>query len=474
VANPTASRLSNPASLRAYPFVPGGVTLPVARAEGAYFFLSDGRRVLDAAGGAIVANVGHGRAEVARAMAAAAEQASYLVPPFASEARLALVERLRRSWLPPGLDRIVLTSGGSESVDAALRLARQHHVAAGRPERHKMIGRTLSYHGATLATLAVGGHTKRRAGLEPLLHAWPKAPAHDCLRCPLGLERTRCEGACVDEIEALILREGPETVAAVIAEPVVGSSGGALVPPDAYWPRLAALCRRHGVLLIADEVMAGFGRTGRAFAVDHWDVVPDILVGGKGLAGGYAPMGGVYTSEAVIAPLAARGEEFMFYTYGAHPASCAAADAVLAILEREALVARAAAQGERLRERLEAALGEHPHVAEVRGRGLLLGVELVRDRATLEPFPAEAKLTSRVVAAGLGRGVFFYPGGTPFPRSEPQASGEFPRSEPQASGESRNLDVVCLGPPFTIGDAEIEQIATVLPAAIDDAVRAVA
>jgi adenosylmethionine-8-amino-7-oxononanoate aminotransferase len=475
VPDRTASLLADPTRVASYAFVPGGAALPVSRAEGAWFVLPDGRRILDAAGGAIVANVGHGRREVAEAVAAALEQAAYLVPPFASDARLALVERLRRSWLPAGLTRVLFTSGGSESMDAAIRLARQHHVAAGRPARWKVIGRELSYHGATLATLAAGGHTTRRAGLDPFLFDWPKAPAHYCLRCPLGLARPSCDVACVDAIEALIEREDPETVAAVVAEPVVGSSGGALVPPDAYWPRLAALCRRHGVLLIADEVMAGFGRTGRAFAVDHWGVVPDILVGGKGLSGGYAPMGGVYASEAVVAPLAARGDDFMFFTYGAHPASCAAADAVLAIVEREGLVARAAEQGKRLLDRLTATLAGHPNVAEVRGRGLLLGIELVKDRATLEPFAAETKLTGRVVAAGLRRGVFFYPGGTTFPRREADACrGSFPRSEPKASGESQNLDVICLGPPFTIGDEEIDLVCDVLPAAIDDAVRTAA
>jgi adenosylmethionine-8-amino-7-oxononanoate aminotransferase len=443
-----ASPLEEPARLASYAFVPGAGALPVARAEGAWLVLPDGRRILDAAGGAIVANVGHGRPEVARAVAAALERATYLVPPFATDERVELVERLRRAWLPPGVTRVLLTSGGSESVDAALRLARQHHVAAGRPERWKMIGRDLSYHGTTLATLAVGGHAKRRAGLEPLLLDWPKAPAHHCLRCPLGLARPTCDTACVDEIEAAILREGPETVAAVVAEPVVGSTAGALVPPDDYWPRLAALCRRHGVLLVADEVMTGFGRTGRAFAVDHWGVVPDILVGGKGLSGGYAPMGGVYATDAVLAPIAARGEDVMFYTYAAHPASCAAACAVLDILEREHLVARAAEQGKRLLDRLRGALADHPHVAEVRGLGLLLGVELVRDRATREPWPVETKFAGRVVAAGLGRGAFFYPGG---------------------AGSAR--DVVCLGPPFTIGDEEIETIADVLPRAIDDAAQ---
>jgi adenosylmethionine-8-amino-7-oxononanoate aminotransferase len=450
VSDSQSRPIDDRARVQGFAFVPGGVGLPVARAEGAWFVLPDGRRILDAAGGAIVANIGHGRREVAAAVARTLETTSYLVPPFATDERLLLAERLVERWLPRGITRVVFTSGGSESMDAALRLARQHHVASGRPERWKMIGRDLSYHGTTLGTLSVGGHVKRRAGLEPLLVDWPKAPACYCLRCPLGLARPGCDIACVDAIEQLIEREGPETVAAVVAEPVVGSTAGALVPPDEYWPRLAAICRRHGVLLIADEVMTGFGRTGRNFAVDHWGVVPDILVGGKGLAGGYAPMGGVYATDAVLAPLAERGEEFMFYTYGAHPASCAAALAVLAIVEREGLVARAAEQGKRLLDRLCAALADHPHVAEVRGLGLLLAVELVRDRATLEPFPAALKFTNRVVAAGLGQGAFFYPGG---------------------AGAAR--DVVCLGPPFTITDEEIEFIATVLPKAIDAAAAGV-
>ena len=440
---------ADPERARRFAFVPGaGVPFPVARTEGAWLILPDGRRILDAAGGAIVANVGHGRHEVAQAVARALERTDYVVPPFATEERVALVERLVDRWLPPGLVRIAFTSGGSESVDAALRLARQHHVAAGRPERWKIIGRDLSYHGTTLATLAAGGHAKRRAGLEPLLLDLPKAPACYCLRCPLGLERPSCGVACVDAIEERIVREGPETVAAVIAEPVVGSTAGALVPPDDYWPRLAEICRRHGALLIADEVMTGFGRTGRRFAVDHWGVVPDILVGGKGLTGGYAPMGGVFARDEVLAPIAARGEDFMFYTYGAHPAACAASLSVLEILEREALVERAAAVGKDLLARLSDLLASHPHVAEVRGLGLLIAVELVRERATREPFPSEARVTARAVGAGLGHGVFFYPGG---------------------SGSAR--DVLVLGPPFTIGAEEIECIADALPRAIDDAVK---
>ena len=433
---------------RRYPFVARAGTLPleIARTEGAYLITPDGRRILDAAGGAIVANIGHGRREVAEVYARAVAEVSYVVPPFATEARVRLVERLLDRWLPPGLTRAVFTSGGSESMDGAIRLARQHHVSAGQPGRWKVIGRELSYHGVTLATLSIGGHTKRRVGLEPWLTELPKAPACYCTRCPLELRYPGCAVACADELERILEREGPETVAAFVAEPIGGSTAGALVPPGEYWSRIAEICRRHGVLLIADEVMTGFGRTGRRFAVDHWDLVPDILVGGKGLTGGYAPMGGIFAKQAVVEPIAERGDELMFYTYAAHPASCAVADKVLEILERENLVDRAAQQGELLRSRLSA-LESHPNVAEIRGRGLLLAVELVKDRETLEPFPRSARLTSKVVAAGLGEGVFFYPGGCDPAR-----------------------DVIVMGPPFIIGEAEIEQMGKALETAIASAV----
>jgi adenosylmethionine-8-amino-7-oxononanoate aminotransferase len=247
-------------------------------------------------------------------------------------------------------------------------------------------------------------------------------------------------------VEEIIVREGADTVAAVIAEPIGGSTAGALVPPDDYWPRLREITRRHGVLLIADEVMTGFGRTGREFALDHFGVVPDLLVAGKGLASGYAPICGVYATEEVVAPIAERGEEVMFYTYSAHPAACAVAEKVLEIMEREGLVARAAELGAYLGERL-GALRDHPNVAEVRGRGLLQAIEIVRDRETLAPFAPEQRITGRVVLAGLGRGVFFYPGGTkPGP------------------------DVICLGPPFIVTKEEIDRIVDVLGESLSAAV----
>ena len=434
----------DPAAIARFAFTPGpGAGLAIERTEGCWLVAAGGHRILDAAGGAIVSNVGHGRAEVGEAMARASARTTYVVPPFATEERVRLGERLRERWLPEGLTRVLFTSGGSESADAAMRIARQHHVARGEPSRWKMIGRDLGYHGVTLATLAVGGHTKRRKNMGPLLADFPHAPACYPLRC--GLCRGRCELQCADALEALILREGPETVAAFVAEPIGGSTGGALEPPDGYWPRIAEICRRHGVLLVADEVMTGFGRTGRRFGVEHFGVVPDILFGGKGLAGGYAPISAVFAKEEVVAPIAAAGDDVMFYTYGAHPAACAAAEVVLDILEREKLVARAAQMGALLRERLAKKLGDHPHVAEIRGRGLLQAVELVRDRESLAPFPAEARVTGRVVAAGIKNGVFFYPGGCDPAR-----------------------DVICLGPPFVISPEELDIAVDTLARSIDE------
>lgn len=430
-----------------YPFVGAAGRAPavIARTEGVHWILDDGRRILDAAGGAIVANIGHGRAEVAEVAARVLERTTYVIPPFATEERIALVERLRRSWLPSGLTRCVFTSGGSEAVDSALRLARQHHVSAGRPERVKVIARHRSYHGTTLATLGVGGHEKRRRGFEPLMVDGHRIPTWYPLDRPGFCDDVAGPSHGAERLEEAIVREGPDSVAAFLAEPIGGSTLGAVVPPDDYWPRIREICTRHGVLLIADEVMCGFGRTGRPFALDHWGVTPDILVGGKGLAGGYAPIGGVFTKEEVVAPIAAQGDELMFFTYSAHPMACAVADKVLEIVERENLVAQAALRGEQLAKRL-AALEGHPQVAHTRGRGLLQAVELVQDARDLTPYPTSTGFTSKVVAAGLRRGVFFYPGG----------------SDPAR-------DVVCFGPPFTITEDHVEEMVRALEGALDEA-----
>jgi adenosylmethionine-8-amino-7-oxononanoate aminotransferase len=241
----------------------------------------------------------------------------------------------------------------------------------------------------------------------------------------------------------VIEAEGPHTIAALVTECVTGSSGGAIVPPDGYLPGIRALCDEYGILLIVDEVMTGFGRTGAKFAADHWNLRADILVAGKGLASGYAGICGIYADPKVALPIIEAGFDVMFHTFAGIPSACAAADAVLTILEREDLVARATVLGARLNDRLQAHLGEHPHVAEVRGLGLLQAVEIVKDRDTLVPFEQSEKITNRILMRGLSHGVFFYPGGT---------------------GTAR--DIICFGPPMVATDADIDMMASVLAQSI--------
>ncbi len=417
----------------------------IVRAEGAELVTADGRRLLDAAGGAIVANIGHGRKRVADRVAAVTAECTYVVPPWITPSRQALVETLGRDWLPANLSRIHITSGGSEAVEAAMKMALQYQAAIGEPERRKIIARSVSYHGTTVATTALSGHPARKRGLEHALVTYPRVPTPYPLRCPLGPHHDQAGRYYIDQVRETLEAEDPRQVAALIAEPIVGSSGGAIVPPDDYWPEVRRLCDEHGVLLILDEVMTGFGRTGRDFAHQHWDIEPDILVSGKGLAGGYAPIGGVYAAERVGEALSRAGMNVMFHTFGAHPAACAAAAEVLQILREEALVERAAEQGERLRARLQEAFADHPHVAEVRGRGLLQAIEVVQDRDTLTPFPEEDGIANRIVGRALKKGVFFYGGGT---------------------GEIR--DIVCMGPPFIVTEAQLDTMVNVLREAVDE------
>lgn len=447
IERPVPMNIADIASAPAWPFIPAARVFEISHAKGAYLVTRDGRRILDAAGGAVIVNIGHGRREVAEAAAEAMVSMSYAVPPFVTPERTRLVDRLRSAWLPDHLTRIHLSSGGSEAADAACRLAVQHFHAKGETARGKIIGRDISYHGTTALTLGVGGHTARRTGFESLFPPMPHAPTPYALRSPLGRDHTDFDIAAAEALDRIITEEGPETVAAFIAEPITGSSGGALMPGPRYWPMVQEICRRHGVLLITDEVMVGFGRTGARFACEHFDLKPDIMVSGKGLAGGYAPIVGVFATDAVVAPLAERNDALMFYTYGGHPAACATADKVLEIMEREALVARSAEKGEKLGSLLRDRLGDHPHVAELRGKGLFWAAEIVKDRETLERFPAEAQLTARITGAGLRDGVFFYSGGT---------------------GEVR--DIVVLGPPLIVDDSDLELMADVLVRSIDRAV----
>ncbi len=414
-------------------------TYPVLdRADGIHVWDRDGRQYLDAIAGIAVANVGYGRQEVVDAIAAQAARLPYAVGNiFASEPALALADEIARVT-PGDLDHVIFTSGGSEAVEVALKMARQFHVLRGEPDRSVFVSRWTNYHGATLGGLTVGGSKLRRRVYEPLLPATPHVRTPYCYRCPWPDSHPDCGPAAAAEVEAAIVEAGPSRVAAVIGEPIVASVGGAIRPPDDYWPRVREICDRHGVLLIIDEVVTGFGRTGRTFAVDHWGIVPDLIVMGKGMSGGYAPLGAVAARAHVRAAFEERGAAFEhIFTFGGHPVSAAAGLAVLAIWERERLTERAAALEGPFTAALDR-LREHPFVGDVRVSGLMAGIEFVADRATKAPFEPAMKVGTRVREAGLRNGIVTYPG--------------------SGMADGTRGDIINLYPPLIVTEADIAEM----------------
>lgn len=431
-------------TLHSWPFLGRTLPMTVARAEGAYLYQADGTPILDAAGGAVVANIGHGRKDVAEAIRAAAENCSYAVPTWLTPEREALVDELTQHWLPPHLTRIHLASGGSEANEAALKIAVQYQAARGKHEKNKVLSRSLSYHGTTITTAGVSGHASRKRGLESILDDYASIETPYPLRCPLGPHHPEAADYYLDNLKQVIARIGADNIAALIAEPLNGSSGGAITPPENYWLRAQKILKDNDILLIMDEVMTGFGRTGEKFGSDLYQIKPDLLVAGKGMAGGYAAISGCYGTEEIASTIADSPFEVMFHTFAALPLSCAAATKVLQILRQESLLSRARETGAELKHRLIESLGQHPHVAEIRGEGMLIGLEIVKNRDTLAQFPEEANVTGKMIGHCLGEGVFFYPGGT---------------------GVAR--DIICIGAPFIIGDVEMEKMVGALSSALN-------
>ena len=419
------------------------------RGKGCYIFTADGKKYLDAAGGAAVVTIGHGVAAIGRAMA---EQASRLAFAHTSQFHTEVAERLAARLLalaPAGFGdsgRVYFTSGGSEATETALKLCRQYFVERGELHRARIVSRWQGYHGSTLGALSVSGNVRRRAPYGPLLADWGHILPCYCYRCPLGLTYPECKVACADELEKFIETVEPETVAGFIFEPVVGATLGAVVPPEGYLQRIAEICRQHGILLIADEVMTGMGRTGKNFAVQHWGIVPDIILVGKGVASGYAPLGAVLVSDRVVRTLAQGSGAFEHgFTYSAHPVAMAAGLAVLDHLEQNHLFERVSPAGLELRQALEM-LKKFPIVGDVRGLGLLLGVEFAKNQPTREPFPPEAKIADRVFQAALEHGVTTYP--------------------IQGCADGQAGDHILLAPPFIVSSEEIREIARALEAAV--------
>ncbi len=427
-----------------------GSGLPrVARARGCEVWDSEGRRYLDAAGGAVVVGIGHGDAAVVAAIRAQAAEVAYAHGTmFTSEALEAYAEELA-GVVPVDDARVYPVSGGSEAVETALKMARAYHLARGE-DRHRVLARWGSYHGNTRGALDASGREPLRRPYLPWLGHTEHTLAPYEYRCPFtGTHPRGCGARYAEALEHAILDSGPRTAAAFVAEPIAGAALGATVPPDDYWPAVVETCRRHGVLVIADEVMTGFGRTGRWFGCDHWDVRPDILVAAKGAASGYWPLGLAVASGRVHDTIAARGFTHGF-TFSHHVVGAAAGRAVLRVLRERNLVAAAEAQGKRLRAGLEERLGGHRAVGDVRGLGLMLAAELVADRATRAPFPRVERVTERVVAAARRRGLLVY-----------SSTG---------CADGRDGDLIMLGPPLVISDAEVDETVALLGDALEEVV----
>jgi adenosylmethionine-8-amino-7-oxononanoate aminotransferase len=434
---------------------------PIAiAASGCTITDANGKRYLDASGGAAVSCLGHAHPEVLAAMHAqiddiAYAHTSFFTTPVAEELADVLVKDAPVGDPARRFGRAYFVSGGSEAIEAALKMARQYFVEIGQPQRSLFIGRRNSYHGNTLGALAVGGNAWRRAQFAPLLiDVEHVAPTYAYRDQRADESPGQYAARLVQELEATLERVGGDRVIAFVAETVGGATSGCLVPPPGYFARVRELCDRHGILLILDEVMCGIGRTGTLHACTQEGVVPDLMTIAKGLGGGYQPIGAVLATERIVEAISAGSGFFQHgHTYIGHAVACAAALAVQKVLKRDRLVERCALQGEKLRTRLIDRFGRHPHVGDIRGRGLFLALEFVADRAGKRPFDPALKLNARLRQEAMEGGLMCYPmGGTV---------------------DGRSGDHVLLAPPFIVSDQELDQICERLDAALARALSAV-
>ena len=414
---------------------------------------ASGRTYIDASGGAAVSCLGHGHPEVIAAMREQLDRVEYAHTGFfSSEAAEALAELLVAD-APAGIGHAFFVSGGSEAVEAAMKLARQYFVEIGEPERSVFIARRQSYHGNTLGALALGGNEARRKQFAPLLIDVARVSA-----CFEYRGRGDAESAgqyserLARELESTIERIGARRVIAFCAETVVGATAGAVPPTPGYFRRVREICDRHGILLLCDEIMCGLGRTGTMHAIEQEGVAPDLIAVAKGLGGGYQPVGAVLASAKIVDALRKGSGAFQHsHTYVGHPVAAAAALAVQRIIRRDRLVDAVRARGSHLAQRLRARFDNHPNVGDIRGRGLLLALELVKDRASKQPFDPALKLHARVKAEAMRQGLLVYPmGGTI---------------------DGKSGDHVMLAPPFIATDAELDTIVERLEAALAASLR---
>ena len=426
-----------------------------AKGEGVYLIDSDGKRYLDASGGAAVSCLGHSHPAVIQAIKDQLDKFAFAHTAFfTNEPSEALAEHLI-ARAPEGLSKVYFVSGGSEANETAIKLVRQYFLETGRPERHRFIARQQSYHGNTLGALAMGGNMARRAPYEPLMIETSHVAPCYAYRHQLADESAEDYGRrAADALEAEILRLGPDSVAGFFAETVVGATAGVVPPAPGYFKRIREICDRYGVLLILDEVMSGMGRTGSLYACEQDGISPDVLTCAKGLGAGYQPIGAVVMADKIAQAIAGGSGVFQHgFTYIGHPTACAAGLAVQRTIEDEGLLANVQSQGARLMGLLREAFGQHPAVGDIRGRGLFIGLELVADRDSKEPFDPALKLNAKLKSAAMAEGLICYPG--------------------SGTADGRRGDHVLLAPPFIYQDAHSDELVEKLGRALETALAEV-
>ncbi|NNG01216.1 MAG: aspartate aminotransferase family protein [Desulfobacteraceae bacterium] len=421
----------------------------IEKGEGIYLYGKDGKKYIDATCGPMTVNLGHGVREIVDAMVEQARKICFAYTgSFSTDAQINLSRKVME-FTPPGMSHVYFVSGGSEALEYAMEAARQYFLEKGEPGRTKMIGRWQSYHGATFGTLSIGGHTNFRKDYDPYLMKSPHVPPPYCYRCPFDKTYPACGVFCAKYLERLIQYEGKETIAAFISEPVSGSSMGGMTPPTEYYPIIREICDKYDILMIVDEVITGFGRTGKNFGVDHWQVIPDIIVTAKGMSSGYSPLGAVIIHEKLYEMFAGSRQASFFtgYTYAGNALSCAVGLAVLEYIQRNDLVKQVARMSEYMFGEFDR-LNRLPMVGDIRGLGLLLGIELVKDKKNRTPFDASMNVAGEVEKRAFDRGLVVRAG--------------------HGFINAVDGDLVIIAPPFSVTEDEIAEILDILESVICD------
>lgn len=425
------SFLIKPLLSEQYPVVKDG--------KGVYLYDEEGKQYLDACSGAVTANIGHGVKKIIEAMREQAEKVSFVYrSQFTSEPAESLAEKL--SQLTPGdLNWSFFVNSGSEATETAMKIAIQHWQEQGVKTKTKILSRWVSYHGITLGALSMSGHSSRRERFVPLLEDFPTIHPPYCYRCPFNKSPENCGYPCAQELETAITRIGADQIAAFIAEPVIGAAGAAISPPPDYYKMIKAICERHNILFIADEVMTGFGRTGTWFAMQQWDVVPDIMALGKGMGAGYTAIAAALVSDHVMEPIVNGSQLVMSgHTLSANPQSCAASLAVLRFLEQNNIIPTVFGKSQLIFSALQKLQSRFSFIGDIRGKGLLIGVEFVQNQQTKEPYPRSAYITKTFIKKASENGLLLYPAGSGL--------------------DGIHGDAVIISPPLTITEMEIDDL----------------